>query len=139
MGREWVVHWSMDAILMSLPAGPTAATTARSEITRRLSERITRGALDDVRLLLTELITNALRHAGMRPDDEIGVKAELSGGTVRIEVRDPGRDGPVEMRPPGARGGGYGLFVVERLTDQWGVERRDGTMVWAELSANPAR
>jgi anti-sigma regulatory factor (Ser/Thr protein kinase) len=139
MRRERVVHWLVDAISLNLPAAPSAATTARSEITRRLSERITRGLLEDVRLLLTELITNALRHADMAPDDEIAVRAELSGGTVRIEVRDPGRDGLVELRPPGPRGGGYGLFLVERLTDQWGVELRDGTTVWAELSAGPAR
>jgi anti-sigma regulatory factor (Ser/Thr protein kinase) len=129
----------VDAITMNLPAAPSAATTARSEVTRRLSQRVTGGLLEDVRLLLTELITNALRHANMAPDDEIGVRAELSGGTVRIEVRDPGRDGPVELRAPGPRGGGYGLFLVELLTDEWGVELRDGTMVWAELSSGPAR
>jgi anti-sigma regulatory factor (Ser/Thr protein kinase) len=129
----------MDAISLSLPPVPSSATTARSEITRRLAQRVTHGALEDVRLLLTELITNALRHSGMTPDDEIGVRAELSGGTVRIEVHDPGRDGPIERREPGARGGGYGLFLVERLTDEWGVEQLDGTTVWAELPAGPAR
>ena len=129
----------MDAILMSLPAAPSAAPAARTEITSRLSQRIARGALEDVRLLLTELITNALRHAGVGPGDEIGVKAEVSEGSVRIEVHDPGRDGPVKMRTPGAQTGGYGLFLVERLTSEWGVERRDGTTVWAELSLGPAR
>lgn len=124
---------------MSLPATPSSATTARSEATTRLGSRVTSGALEDVRLLLTELITNALRHSGMAPDEEIGVKAELTDGTVRIEVHDPGRDGPVEMRQPGARGGGYGLFLVERLTSSWGVERLNGTTVWAELSAHTAR
>ena len=124
---------------MNLPAKASAATEARSEVTRRLAQRITTGALDDVRLLLTELITNALRHADMKPDDEIAVKAELTDGTLRIEVHDPGRDGPVTVRAPGARGGGYGLFLVDRLTSRWGVERRDGTTVWAELSAGPAR
>lgn len=133
------MHQIMDPISMSLPANASSATAARSEVTRRLAQRITRGALDDVRLLLTELITNALRHSDMRADDEIGVKAELSGGTVRIEVHDAGRNGPVEVRAPGARGGGYGLFLVDRLTNQWGVDRLDGTTVWAELSAGPAR
>ena len=112
---------------------------ARSEVTRRLSPRVTGGVLEDVRLLLTELITNSLRHAGVRADDEIGVRAQVSGETVRIEVHDPGRDGPVVMRKPGPRGGGYGLFLVESLTDEWGVDRRDGTTVWAELSAGTAR
>jgi serine/threonine-protein kinase RsbW len=128
----------MDAISLSLPALPSSATTARSEVTRRLAQRVTNGALEDVRLLLTELITNALRHSGMTSDDQIDVRAELSDGTVRIEVHDPGRDGPVEVRKPDARGG-YGLFLVERLTSQWGVERLNGTTVWAELSAGPAR
>ena len=133
------MHWIMDAILLSLPARPSSATRARSEITRRLSPRVTVGVLEDVRLLLTELITNALRHAGVRADDEIGVRAQVSGETVRIEVHDPGRDGPVVMRKPGARGGGYGLFLVESLTDEWGVDRNDGTTVWAELSAGTSR
>jgi anti-sigma regulatory factor (Ser/Thr protein kinase) len=129
----------MDAISLSLPALPSSATTARFEVTRRLAQQVTNGALEDVRLLLTELITNALRHSGMTVDDEIGVKAELSGRTVRIEVHDPGRNGPVAIRKPGSRGGGYGLFLVDRLTSEWGVERLDGTTVWAELSAGPAR
>ena len=124
---------------MSLPAGPTAATTARCEVTRRLSQRGSIGALEDVRLLLTELVTNALRHSAATPEDEIGVWAKLDDGTVRIEVHDPGGDGEVERRAPGARGGGYGLFLVDRLTSRWGVERRDGTTVWAELKSGVAR
>jgi len=129
----------VDPFLISLPADALSATRARTEVTRRLSARITNGALEDVRLLLTELITNALRHANLHPGDEISVRAELVEGTVRIEVSDPGNNGPVEVRKPGARGGGYGLFLVDRLTDRWGVDRDDGTTVWAELSAGPSR
>ena len=130
---------AVDSFSITLPADASSATTARTEVTRRLAARVTSGALEDVRLLLTELITNSLRHADMSPDDEIGVKAELSDGTVRIEVSDPGRNGPVEVRKPGARGGGYGLFLVDRLTNEWGVDRQDGTTVWAELSAGSGR
>ena len=129
----------MDTIALTLPPVAASATTARSEVTRRLAQRVTGGALEDVRLLLTELITNALRHSGAEPGDEIGVTADVTDGTVRIEVHDPGRDGAPEVRAPGARGGGYGLFLVDRLTSQWGVERQDGTTVWAELSAGPGR
>ena len=124
---------------MTLPAAPAAATTARSEVTRRLSQRVTVGALDDVRLLLTELITNALRHSDVAPGDEIEVKAEVGDRAIRIEVSDPGRNGPVEPREPGANGGGFGLYLVERLTDRWGVEREAGTTVWAELPTGDAR
>ena len=129
----------MDPLSITLPADASSATAARTEVTRRLAPRLTSGALEDVRLLLTELITNSLRHADMGPDDEIGVRAELVDGTVRIEVSDPGNNGPVEVRRPGVRGGGYGLFLVDRLTNRWGVDRDDGTTVWAELSAGPAR
>jgi len=129
----------MDAIEMTLPAAPAAATTARTEVTRRLSQRVTVGALDDVRLLLTELITNALRHSDVAPGDEIEVKAEVADGAIRIEVSDPGRNGPVAPREPGANGGGFGLYLVERLTNRWGVEREDGTTVWAEVPVRDAR
>jgi len=129
----------MDAIEMTLRAVPAAAATARREITRRLSARVAVNALEDVRLLLTELVTNALRHGKVTPEDEIGVRAEVADGTVRIEVHDPGRDGEVEPRRPGARGGGYGLFLVDRLTNRWGVDQHDGTTVWAELPAGAAR
>jgi serine/threonine-protein kinase RsbW len=129
----------METMELTLPAAPTAATTARCEVTRRFSPRLAVSALEDVRLLLTELVTNAVRHSDVDPQDEIDVKAELSGETVRIEVHDPGRNGPVEVRTPGARGGGYGLFLVDKLTQRWGVERDGGTTVWAELAAGPAR
>jgi serine/threonine-protein kinase RsbW len=129
----------MDAIEMTLLAVPAAAATARREVTRRLSARVAVNALEDVRLLLTELVTNALRHGKVTAEDEIGVRAEVAEGTVRIEVHDPGRNGEVEPRRPGARGGGYGLFLVDRLTSRWGVDHRDGTTVWAELPAGAAR
>jgi serine/threonine-protein kinase RsbW len=129
----------MDAIEMTLRAVPAAAATARREITRRLSARLAVNALEDVRLLLTELVTNALRHGKVTPEDEIGVRAEVADGTVRIEVHDPGRNGEVERRRPGARGGGYGLLLVDRLTNRWGVDRQDGTTVWVELPAGAAR
>jgi serine/threonine-protein kinase RsbW len=130
----------MDAIEMTLPAAPAAATTARTEVTRRLSQRVTIGALEDVRLLLTELITNALRHSDVAPGDEIDVRAEVADGAIRIEVSDPGRNGPVEPREPGGGGGGgFGLYLVERLTNKWGVTRRDGTTVWAEVPVGDAR
>ena len=66
--------------------------------------------LEDVRLLVTELITNALRHGSLTPGDRVSVKASVDRGVVRLEVTDPGRDGEVAPRDPGPRGGGYGLY-----------------------------
>src|SRR3954464_2781308 len=128
----------MDAIEMTLRAVPAAAATARREITRRLSAWVAVNALEDVRLLLSELVTNALRHGKVTPEDEIGVRAEVADGSEPIEVHDPGRNGEVERRRPGARGGGYGLLLVDRLCNRWGVDRQDGSTLWAELPSSAA-
>ena len=90
--------------------------------------------LEDVRLLVSELVTNALRHGELTAGDRVSLKARVDDGVVRLEVRDPGNDGDVAPRQPGVRGGGYGLFLVEQLARRWGVDRRDGTVVWCELS-----
>ena len=124
----------MHEIELSYAAAPTAATEARVDITERLTARIGARVLEDVRLLVTELITNALRHGELTAGDRVSLKARVDDGVVRIEVRDPGNDGDVAPRQPGVRGGGYGLFLVEQLARRWGVDRRDGTVVWCELS-----
>ena len=129
----------MDGFEISLQPAPTAATAARTEVTERLAARLGQGVLDDVRLLVTELITNALRHGKLTPGDRVSLKASIDDGVVRIEVSDPGNDGEVAPREPGPKGGGYGLFLVERLAKRWGVDRRNGTTVWCELAPEPGR
>ena len=129
----------MDEVELSYPPAPTAATQARTEVTERLASRIAESTLEDVRLLVTELITNALRHGKLTPGDRVSVKASVEDGAVRIEVRDPGNNGDIALRKPGPRGGGYGLYLVERLAKRWGVDRRDGTVVWCELAPSTGR
>jgi anti-sigma regulatory factor (Ser/Thr protein kinase) len=124
---------------LTLLPGPSAASTARNALTRRFSNILTVRGLEDVRLLVTELISNSLRHAGLRNGDRVSLRAGVRDGHVRVEVRDPGRDGPVRKRDPHGRGGGYGLYLVERLSRRWGVERNGGTVVWFELPAAGAR
>ena len=129
----------MEAIELSLPPAPTAATRARSEVTARLASRVDPRPLEDVRLLVTELITNALRHGSLRAGDRVSLRAAVDGDVVRIEVRDPGRDGDVAPRKPGLTGGGYGLQLVKLLARRWGVERDGGTLVWCEVPAGVGR
>jgi anti-sigma regulatory factor (Ser/Thr protein kinase) len=88
-----------------------------------------RGAL---RLLVSELVTNSVRHVegSTQPvvlDVRIGTRA------IRVEVHDGGAGfTPGKPEPRGADGG-FGLFLVERMSSRWGVEVRDGTRVWFEL------
>ena len=92
--------------------------------------------IDDLRLLTSEIVTNALRHAGLAAGDTVGVAVAVSGRRVRVEVADggPGFD-PAAVHGPTSEGvGGWGLHLVKQLADAWGVTREDRNFVWFELT-----
>lgn len=91
---------------------------------------------DDALLITSELVSNAVRHSGGGPADEVEVVAELTSEGVVIAVTDPGRSGstPARLAAGSAWGGGLGLRIVEDLARRWGAERRDGLRVWAEIA-----
>ena len=120
-----------DAIKLNLEGGPEAAVSARRALGRLRSE-LDEGTLESLRLLVTELISNAVRHAGARTVD---LMVLVTRPSVRVEVTDrgPGFD-PTVQGVDHDREGGWGLFLVERLADRWGVAREDlSTRVWFEL------
>jgi two-component sensor histidine kinase len=83
----------------------------------------------EVKLIVSELVTNSVEHADLGESDRIEVLAAIDRrGALRVEVRDPG-PGP----PPDARSG-IGWRILERMADRWGVDHRDGqARVWFEL------
>lgn len=88
-------------------------------------------------LIVSELVTNALRHGAPHPTDQIVLLVERSPESLRVEVRDPGRGStrPRRRRPQGPAGG-WGLMLVERLADRWGYTEEGGaTLVWADIDA----
>ena len=87
--------------------------------------------LPTLRLLVSELVTNAVRHGGQ--DDPVELHATWNS-VVRVEVTDHG-DGFTPQPRSGAvdEPGGFGLFLVGRLADQWGVDTNDTTRVWFVL------
>ena len=108
----------MDEVELSYPPAPTAATQARTDVTERLASRLGASTLEDVRLLVTELITNALRHGRLTSGDRVSVKASVEDSVVQIEVRNPSNDGDIALREPGPRDGGYSLYLVKRLAQR---------------------
>ena len=91
---------------------------------------------ENVLLLVTELVTNAVRHAGAGPERPLQLELLHSPGWVAVAVAD---DGPgYTWRPTpktGSESGGWGLFLVDQLADRWGVERAtSGTRVWFEIA-----
>jgi anti-sigma regulatory factor (Ser/Thr protein kinase) len=93
----------------------------------------------DAILVASELVSNAVVHAGCDPGEEIELVVEMRSNAVRLAITDRGcSDKAPTVRGPEYRGpGGRGLRLVDTLTRCWGVERRIGTLVWAELSLDP--
>ena len=89
----------------------------------------------DVLLLLTELVTNAVRHSGVGPEQSLRVVVWQWPRRVRVEVVDPGtRFTKLRPGPRRDESGGWGLFLVDRIADSWGVARATaGTCVWFEI------
>jgi anti-sigma regulatory factor (Ser/Thr protein kinase) len=93
---------------------------------------------DTVRLLLSEVVTNAVRHSEAPPGANIKVAASLSDDSVMVTVADCGTGAPPSPRAPDPVTGGYGLFLLEQEAEQWGVDRGPaGTRVWFKLEHSP--
>lgn len=92
------------------------------------------GRARDVRLLVSELVTNAVRHANLDDRDQILLVIELVDSRLRVEVHDAGGGFvPTSPSPDPARPSGWGLYLVAELADRWGVESDERTLVWFEL------
>ncbi len=106
----------------SFPLAPRAPGEAR-RLLAPLGGRIPPEVLIDLELLVSEMVTNSVKHSG-RSDRHVDVSIRAAPDAVRVEVRDggPGFE-PIPPRaapPPGA--GGWGLFILDRLATRW--ERR---------------
>jgi hypothetical protein len=126
------------AVALTVAAGPDAPAAARNAVGAGLAGRVADDVLRDARLLVSELVTNSVRHAGLATDDVVRISADVTGDIVRLEVDDAGTDGTVAPRPPTPEGG-FGLHLVEALAHRWGVTREGFTSVWVELACRPSQ
>jgi anti-sigma regulatory factor (Ser/Thr protein kinase) len=121
-----------------LAGGPYAPTAARLAIDG-LENRLDSVMLSDVRLLVSEVVTNSVKHAGAGPDESITMEVTIRPEAVRIEVFDLGKGfEPPIPAPEAGQDSGWGLYLVEQLADSWGVREQGGTCVWFELSRGVA-
>lgn len=125
-------------IELSLPANAEAPRITRRALAERpeLADPDLRFLLN---LLVTELVTNAVRHAGLDPDDRIEVRVAAENDVVTVRVTDHGR-GPrtLPLDLGAGRESGRGLLLVTALAERWGVEVTGGTSVWFELHCDPS-
>jgi anti-sigma regulatory factor (Ser/Thr protein kinase) len=120
-----------ESINIRLAGGPEAAPRARRALAR-LRGDIDQPVMENLRLLVTELVANSIRHADA---ENVALKVLVTQPAVWTQVSDegPGFE-PAERTGGQDEESGWGLFLVDRLADRWGVVRDAGrTRVWFEL------
>jgi anti-sigma regulatory factor (Ser/Thr protein kinase) len=127
-----------ERISVRFEAGPSAAAWARNALLA-LEDRVGEEQMADIRLLVSELVTNSVRHSDISASDTVELEVSVVSGTIRVEVRDSGTGFAPRPRTPGqSKAGGWGLFLVERLADRWGVICNHVTRVWFEIDCRGA-
>jgi anti-sigma regulatory factor (Ser/Thr protein kinase) len=117
-------------VALQLASDSRAPAEARA-LVDALAIRMSSRQRYDMRLALSELVTNSVIHGNRRPEDPVDIRIDVSGVSIRCEVGDRGpgfrRDAPHAAGP-----GGLGLLMVERIAARWGT-REGGRRVWFEL------
>jgi anti-sigma regulatory factor (Ser/Thr protein kinase) len=112
-----------------LPAVSDSIPVARREVDR-LAGEVDEERLEVLRLLVSEMVSNSIRHAeGSR---SVQVRVLLGRRSIRLEVEDRG-PGFRPLRAAPRASGGWGLVIVDRLARRWGVRSGPKTTVWLEL------
>jgi anti-sigma regulatory factor (Ser/Thr protein kinase) len=126
-----------DQMSFELAGGPYAVTASRLALAG-LEDRLDPNVLFDIRLLVSELVTNCVKHAAIGPEDSIVLKVDMEDDRVQVSVVDNGPGFEPPETPPTEQaaeaGSGWGLFLVDQLSDEWGVERDAGATVWFQLA-----
>ena len=122
-----------------LPHDMDSIPAARRAVDR-VGDDVDELTLRNARLLVSELVTNVIRHVPKMPgDDQIALIVDSGDGRVRIEVCDQGSGfipSPRVDRQDAASG--WGLHILAQVATRWGVESDDGTRVWFELDSSRA-
>lgn len=126
---------STGALEISVPADPTGPADARRALDH-LRDAVDPDTFGTVELLVSELVTNSVRHGEPRLGGCVQLKVEVRPDMVRVEVTDPGSGFEPPTHPgPGTSAGGFGLYMVDQAAERWGVDRLvDGTRVWFDLT-----
>ena len=137
MGGNWSGEVGVSSVVL-LPYAPSSVAVARQRLCTGLQKSgVFDEAIDDAVLVVSELLSNALRHAHPLPSGMIRVAWMWCDDHVEVAVSDGGASTePRAGRPTLSSLGGRGLGIVEYIAESWGV-RHDGeqTTVWAVLPA----
>ena len=133
--RLYLVPGSKHDVSCTLRVRPEAAPQARHAVAGLALSETTR---ENLALVVTELVTNVVRHAGLSPSDTFSMDLTNSDTGVRLAVHDGGCGFAPDANEPDDlfETHGRGLVIVAALSDAWGVESdADGCTVWCDMPA----
>jgi anti-sigma regulatory factor (Ser/Thr protein kinase) len=123
------------ALRFSIAGGPRAPSHARAWLqaaSLSLPEELERKLV----MLISELVNNSVVHGQASEQDTIEIEVHTTPEGMRAQVSDPGPAFAPLGRAKGIEEpGGWGLVLVERVAQRWGVERAERASVWFELAA----
>ena len=126
-------------LALDLETNREAPSVAREAIAGFSEDRdLGETTLATLTLLVSEVVTNAVIHPEVQDRGDIQLRARIAGDVIRVEVTDDGQGFEPRPRDPTRSDRGYGLYLVEKQAERWGVESADGTTVWFELSLRAA-
>lgn len=114
---------------------PTSVAVARREIAADLVDNgVPPDCVDDVTLVASELLSNAVRHTDLTPNGDLGIAWTISPTTVLVSVADGSSAEPQLRVPAEDEPAGRGLAIIDLISSDWGVERlQNGKRVWAAV------
>jgi anti-sigma regulatory factor (Ser/Thr protein kinase) len=119
---------------LSLERSVQAPARARASVARRCEQLDLDGSLaQSLILLVSEVVSNAVRHSKGDPDAPIELSAAFGERAIRVVVTDAGDGFEPRPRDPARTHDGYGLYLLEKVSSRWGVESKGDTKVWFEL------
>lgn len=125
------------SLSVRLPADPRAAGSARRSV-EALASYFDVTVVEELELLVSELVTNSLRHGNLRPGSSVDLLV-TAGSVVHVEVSDPGHGFAKEPAAGRERDlSGWGLYLVDRIADRWGASGDGKTRVWFEIDVPQA-
>lgn len=120
-----------DDLYVELPMSPDAPQLARSSLTVWAEQApVSPGRVDRLRLIASEVVTNAVRHADAPAGSAVRLAATRVGRDMLVTVTDAGRGPLPTARDADPYTGGYGMHIIDAEARRWGVERAEGTRVW---------
>jgi two-component sensor histidine kinase len=121
-------------LVFELAPEPTAGSAARRELLAG-NGILPSSVRDDVLLLVTELVSNAVRHSSVGPDGLVRVELRRGTDMVRVAVSDEGTGFTATAPRERNEADGWGLALIDRIADRWAVTpTASGTCAWFEIA-----